>query len=70
MSASSRDPLQKFAVIDGPLQGKVFAHPEDHFYAAILPSPGIMLKLGADARALYRLRRLEDGSQVWSMASE
>lgn len=70
MSDSSRDPLQKFAVIDGPLQGSDFSHADDHFYAAILPMPGLAVKPGAKARVLYRLRRLEDESQVWSMASE
>ncbi len=70
MSASSRDPLQKFSVIDGPLQGKDFAHADDHFYFAMILSPGLVTEPGADARVLYRLRRLEDDSQVWSVASE
>lgn len=70
MSDSNRDPLQKFVVIDGPLQGRDFAHADDHFYAAVLPMPGLAIKPGANARVLYRLRRLEDDSQVWSVASE
>ena len=73
---ADRDPLQAIPVIDGPFKGMAFAHPADYFYLAQLDAPGLTRpgmvpdRNAGHGRTLYRLRRLTDGRQVWSCASE
>lgn len=68
-----RDPLQAWPIIDGPMQGKNWAHADDYFYAAELVVPPLKPetascgKQNADTgRTLYRLRLDKPGTYVWT----
>ncbi|MFJ4349328.1 hypothetical protein ACIPZ5_00330 [Pseudomonas sp. NPDC089428] len=66
MSESKRDPLQKYLVVDGPIKGRMFDHPDDHFYMAQVKIPGDRTEaVQSIPRVCYHLRE-RDGELVWS----
>lgn len=67
---------QAWPIIDGPLEGKTWAHDGDHFYAAELvipeasrPRPGSDSQ-ASQGRTEYRLQPGQSGSFVWSSKTE
>ncbi|WP_409280221.1 hypothetical protein [Pseudomonas sp. KCJK8751] len=66
MSEGNRDPQQKYLVIDGPIKGQHFDHPDDHFFMAQVTIPGDQAQpVRTVPRVRYELCE-RDGQLVWS----
>lgn len=76
MTEKSRDPVQAWPIIDGPLKGQTRACADPYFYAAELLAPGVTPPRhrpdpqAGTGRTEYRLRLLHAGGYAWSCAGE